>query len=474
MRGGAIGLCALQYVVLADEVLIWIAGDYYLGNVLIFCTVYVSISVHWPVMSLYKLCFFWGLASSQALAAHYQISVFPDTPTQLQATLTDFPASTQDRVLRLHGVGRGLVSQLLVPQCANQPLLSPKPGEWVLPAGCNKVSWGIDVQPVPGAGVDSSEQKSVYFQDKKWWLLSEPTSLLRLDGQAEDTLRIVGPGLQQGAMAASAGQWRVPSEGAPEYYAFGNLALSHQQLGPFSVDYVADDAAGVARLQLPVLHAKALRYLAAILPPAKSISAKDRHLFVLWLGIDHQKGRAGGAAGHRSFLANYIKGAENTEASTALTLMILAHEQFHQLAAMSLTHKVKSPTWAGESLAHYYGLKTLAQSQLPENVLARLRGHFIQPGKVPEQGLLALERQYQQGDRSVYSLFYAQGATFWAEVDRLLQSASQNKRSLDDFLPLLLAHDFTQAGQLPPSFVSALRQVLGGDLDTVLVKYLGQ
>lgn len=426
-------------------------------------------------MFFYKVCIVLGFASSQALAAHYQISVSPENPTQLHASLTDFPASAQDRVLRLHGLSRGLASQLVAPHCDKQALALSKPGEWVLPAGCAQVSWDIYAQSVLNGSVNSSEQKSVYFQDKKWWLLSEPTSLLRLDGEAEDTLSIVGVNVQQGAMAAAAGQWRVPSKGAPEYYAFGDLALSQQQIGPFSVDYVADDAAEVARLQLPALHADALSYLAKILPPAKNIAAKERHLLVVWLGIDEKKGGAGGAAGHRSFLANYIKGAEkNTAASTALTLMILAHEQFHQLAAMSVGHEVKSPAWAGEGLAHYYGLKTLAQSKLPAEELAKLRARFIRPEQVAKDGLLALERKYKQGDRSVYPLFYAQGATFWSEVDRLLLVNSQNKRSLDDFLPLLLADDFTQAGQLPPRFLSAIRPLTGADLDTLLVKYLGQ
>ncbi|AMC33198.1 hypothetical protein [Janthinobacterium sp. B9-8] len=418
-----------------------------------------------------------AFVSSSALAAHYQITVSPANPMQLHATLTDFPATLQDRVLRLHGVSRGLASQLVAPHCDKQTLVLSGPGEWVLPAGCGQVSWDIHAQSVLSGEVDSSEQKSVYFQNKKWWLLSEPTSLLRLDGDAEDSLTILGMDTQQqvGAMARSYGQWLVPSAGAPEFYAFGNLALIRQQIGPFSVDYVADDAAEVARLQLPALHADALSYLAKILPPAKNTVAKDRHLLVVWLGIDEKQGRSGGAAGKRSFLANYIKGAEkNTAASTALTLMILAHEQFHQLAAMSVEHEVKSPTWAGEGLAHYYGLKTLAQSKLPADEIAKLRAHFIQPEQVPKNGLLALERKYKQGDRSVYPLFYAQGATFWSEVDRLLQSASQNKRSLDDFLPLLLADDFAQAGQLPPRFLYAIRPLSGPDLDTLLAKYLGQ
>lgn len=415
--------------------------------------------------------------SSSALAAHYQITIFPANPLQLHATMTDFPVSTQDRVLRLHGVNRGLTSQLVAPHCEKQSLVSPKPGEWVLPAGCRQVNWGIYVQLGVNGSVDPSEQKSVYFQDEKWWLLSEPTSLLRLDGDGEDSLTILGMDTQQqvGAMALSSGQWRVPSAGAPEFYAFGNLALSQQQIGPFSVEYVADDAAEVARLKLPSLHADTLSYLAKVLPPAKKIEAKERHLLVVWLGIDEKQKRSGGAAGSRSFLANYTKGAEkNTDASTALTLMVLAHEQFHQLAAMSVDHEVKSPAWAAEGLAHYYGLKMLSQSKLAEDVVTKLRARFIQPERVPELGLLALERKYTQGDRSVYPLFYAQGATFWSEVDMLLLNASQNKRSLDDFMPLLLAESFTQAGQLPSHFLSAIRKVTGSDIDALLAKYMGQ
>lgn len=337
------------------------------------------------------------------------------------------------------------------------------------------MSWTVRFVTAQPGKVDASEQKSVYFPRGPWWLLSDPTSLLRLQGdEAPSTLSIVfasTPMPQLGATAIDNGGWRVPSlNNAPEFYVFGNLKTVEHKVDGFLIRHVADNIDRVQRLGLVRAQEAAWRYLSAITPPPADAPSEDRQLLVIWLGV-RDRDMAGGAAGSRSFVANYFEQSEPMP--QALTLTILAHEQQHQLVDMVRGDRPPLPVWVGESLAQYYGLKALALSGLGLKAIAAVRSRYIDSARPVTAGLVEWQRRHDKGDPAAYPLFYQQGATFWALLDAAVQKASADKQSLDTFMPQLLTAEFGAGGQLPEAFLALLRSVAGPPIDEILAKYVG-
>jgi hypothetical protein len=323
--------------------------------------------------------------------------------------------------------------------------------------------------------VDASEQKSVCFPRGPWWLLSDPTSLLRLQGdKAPSTLSIVYAGApmpQLGATAIGNGRWRVPSlNNAPEFYVFGNLKSVEHNVDGFLIRHVADNIARVQRLGLVRAQEDAWRYLSAIMPPPADTRTQDRQLLIVWLGV-RDRNMAGGAAGSRSFVANYFEQSEPVP--QALTLTILAHEQQHQLVDMVRGVRPPLPVWVGESLAQYYGMKALAQSGLDQKAIAEVRNRYIDAARPVTAGLVEWQRRHDKGETAAYPVFYQQGATLWALLDAAVQKASADKKSLDTFMPQLLTSEFGAGGHLPEPFVAHLRTAAGPSIDVILTKYVG-
>ena len=416
------------------------------------------------------------LCTSAVAQAQYNITVDPKRPATATASLDLTSSQGTERTLAVRGIEWGLTSQVSDPRCGTRPLASASPAVWKVPPDCTKVSWTVRFVTAQPGKVDASEQKSLYFSRARWWLLSEPTSLLRLQGdEGPSTLSIDfkgGPMPQLGATAVANGRWRVPSlNNAPEFYAFGNIQMVEHKVDGFLVRHVADDIDRVRRLGLVQAQEAAWRYLSGITPPPPADARpQDHQLLVIWLGV-RDRDLAGGAAGSRSFVANYFEQSEPVP--QALTLTILAHEQLHQLVDMVRGVRPPLPVWVGESLAHYYGLKALARSGLDPKAIGTLRNRDIDTVRPVTAGLLEWQRRHDKGDPAAYPLFYQQGATFWALLDAAVQKASADKESLDTFMPQLLTSEFGPGGQLPKALVVQLRAVAGPSIDEILAKYVG-
>lgn len=408
---------------------------------------------------------------TRCLAAEdvYTVTSDPAYPHEVAVTLEMSARDVRPRTLTLRGLAWGLRSQVEAPKCGNTALVQDH-DSWIVPPACNQVSWIVrPVSAVQGT-VDASKQASLWFPDSQWWLLSEPTSLLRSQDSAEGIV-VLKTGL--GATSAGHGRWRLPSmNNAPEFFALGNFSTQTRQVGPFLVRHVADDPARVKRLGLEDMHARALRYLAGVIAPSARDSEKQV-LLVIWLGMDDQHGRAGGAAGSRSFVANYVFGKPEAESvNSARTLAILAHEQFHQLVDLVRGPLASLPVWLSESLAHYYGLKALVRSS-PGSTARAVYARFVDPARRVEHGLLELDRRHAAKDPTAYPAFYEQGATFWAEVDRAIRARSSDDSGLDILIPDLLRSNMQDGGGLPIAFVERLRKILGAQADELLNKYVG-
>ncbi|MCD6026338.1 MAG: hypothetical protein K0R08_857 [Solimicrobium sp.] len=408
--------------------------------------------------------FLFFLACSAGAQSQYMIEMDTLTPNVATATLYLSASNTSNR-LTLRGRQIGSDPQVLNPSCNNQPLLLVAKEQWLAPEYCSMVTWTIRFDPALQGNVNAYEQRSLFFADRPWWLLSEQTSLLRSENEKEPirvSVHIKGDKFQPNPKQS----WLVPAkDSAPGFYAFGELAEISRTHGNVTVHHVADNANRIKRLGLISAHEQAFNYMVSLFPhPATD------HLLVVWLGIDKKHNQTSGATGDNSLLVNYQYGGDKaTEAlSKAMTLMTVAHEQFHHLSQAALP-----AAWLNESLAQYYGLKALSYSRLPATDQTHIRTKFINPDRPIVKGLLGIQQEYDAGNSSGYPRFYDQGATFWAEIDRTLYDESKGECSLDQFLPLLLSrYDFGLHGELPQYFVARLRDVAGKRIDEIVAKYV--
>ena len=415
---------------------------------------------------------------STANASEYHVTELASGNPELLATLNLAKKDGNARTLISRSDSLGLKSQIRSPRCGRTLLRRQSDGAWIVPARCTKVAWNVRVKVAIDGKVDVSTQATVKFHKPSWLLLSEPTSLLRLQGDNEpSTITIRGTSKRSssvGATEISDNVWRVSSlNNAPEFFALGQIQSATRSIGRFAVRYVADNSARVSHLGLETMHERALEFLASVVPPPIDAPSVERSLLVIWVGIDETMGYSGGAAGSRSFVANYVFGKPDNESlNAARTLAVLAHEQFHQLADLARGQLPPLPTWLNESLAHYYGLKALQRaSSSPDAQFVRAR--FINAARPVSVGLRELNRRHTANDQSVYPLFYEQGATFWSEIDSAISLATNGLGTLDDLVLDLLLSATTGGDPLPERFVSRLRERIGTKVDELLRKFVG-
>jgi len=380
------------------------------------------------------------------------------------------------RKLRARGVEWGLQDQVELPHCetSTAPLKKDGDGDWILPPDCQRVIWTITPPSIRDGTYDASTQASASINQGNIILLSEPTSLLRMR-EADTPNSVLRPTSSStkllGATPRDIGGWQIPGENnAPEFFVVGTPEVVDQDIGDFTVRYVADDWRRVRNLGLMSSHAKVLRYLTRVVYADTQVPEKDQSLLVVWIGIDAQKGHAGGAAGSRSFLANYLINDEKEAPDhLAPTLMILAHEQFHQLTDALRGNRPGLPTWINESIAQYYGLRAMQYASPKSATAEKLIQHFIDPSRSIKNRFVGevLDRN-QLG-----TLAYSQGATFWAELDRALHTLSGGSTDLEKHIPELLKMNFPQDGSLPPAFLAQLSRWDDGRIEQLIEKYVG-
>jgi hypothetical protein len=415
---------------------------------------------------------------SPAARADYTIVVDPARLHELTLSLKLPKAEGAPHRLNVRGAAWGLDSQVHSARCGNTPLKQQKDGTWIAESSCREVTWNVGPLVVADGRADVSQQATLLFQQPRWLLLSEPTSLLRrMDVPPAPASQIVlqpGAAAILGATVLGERSWRIPSTNdAPEFFVIGDVPARSRTIGAFEVRYVADNPGRVEALGLESLHEKVLEYLGRLLPPPPALPAAERTLLVVWIGIDERRGKVGGAAGSRSFVANYPVGKpESARLNTARTLYVLAHEQFHQLAALVRGPLPALPVWLNESLATYYGVKALLKVA-PGSDADSIRAEFIVPTRTVTAGMLELEHRHAAKDGSAYPLLYSQGATFWAAIDDALRANSAGANDLDALIPGLLGMNVDAGGRLPAAFVARLRTNLGARADELLAKYVG-
>jgi hypothetical protein len=363
--------------------------------------------------------------------------------------------------LGARGEDWGVTPQIERPRCGSEPLAAQGKG-WLKPAGCRRVDWLIHFDVAHGAAADPSRQRSLFFANRSWWLVSEGSSLLR---PLEDRQARIGANIPiVGGGEPVKNTWPLPDSGAPPaFFALGNVARTTVGARGIRVTHVADRPEAAWRAGLIAQQRRTMAWLAEVM----RIDDKGR-LLVIWLGMDDLQGQISGAAGDRSFVAGY---RSRNDRDIALSLMTLAHEQFHQMAA--LLEKNDHPAWYDESLAQFYALRALSRLGERQRAIRAVRDQFIDAGRPVPVGLLAWQRRYKQGDPAAYPEFYSQGATFWHQLDALLRQATAGRHGLDADLPALLASPTDADKPLPAALLQKWRALAGPAVDQVIRRYLG-
>jgi hypothetical protein len=365
-------------------------------------------------------------------------------------------------------------AQVEAPACNGRALAQDAPGNWIAPASCTKVLWTVRPLELAANGYDATRQNTARIGKARWIVFSESTSLLRVKGETGPaTIAMRKHDLPMtGGIPAGRQAWKVPAQNdAPEFYIIGRAPTQTAHFGGLRVTYVLDNPAQIRAQNLIGLHAQAMDYLAATAFPGSQCNALQQHLLVLWLGLDQSHGMLNGAAGGRSFIANYSAtgNVPPTKKDTLLALMVTSHEQFHQLTQMARRDLPGLPGWLNEALGAYYGI-TAARLVRPGSKADALYSHFVDRDRPIEHGLVEWNRRYAAGDPSGYPFFYSQGATFLSLLDQALQAHGSR---LDALLPALLRSRFPADNTLPADFVQRAEKLAGPEARTLIERYVG-
>ncbi|MDV5224571.1 hypothetical protein RZ760_001180 [Providencia rettgeri] len=389
------------------------------------------------------------------------------------------PTKDIDQKLVVRGGDWGLKPQIDSVQCEGILLQQITTYEWLLPKGCQQVIWSVTPTDVRYGDADASKQSTIFIvnadDNKKTILLSEPTSLLRIVNDNAGTISSSPEVKMYGAKADGRQSWSVPEYNkAPEFYLVGDFTVQESYFGNMNSHYFSDNVTLTSELKLNQYHQEVLGYLTKALSITPQESG-DNELLVIWLGSNEKNKFIGGAAGGRSFVANYLYGDDNNiQLNNAKTQLVMAHEQFHQLIDMIRGNKPSQPTWIEEGLAQYYGFKSLKQTENNPELVSQI-GNVVVPSNVSvKHTFMALDKQFKAGDRSVYPEFYSQGAIFWHKLDSILSEAAKNHSGLDPFVVELMTSPPEENGDLPEKIKTKMIEIGGEPVNSLFQQYIGQ
>lgn len=324
---------------------------------------------------------------------------------------------------------------------------------WLAPAGCSEVTWSVMFNSPVTVGHDVSQQTNLYHAER-WWLFSEWGNLLRLASNAgEADLCTKGP------IEICR---RVPSTDEAPLLLLIGVPDKQIIVGETSFNFFTGDLPKDFNVKdLYKFYDRQLSYIQKLMSQINT-SQPPKALDVLVLGINASLGEIGGAAGSSAYLANIaVTGREVSALDQVKHLWVAAHEMAHMLGLGT------NALWASESLAHYYGFKSLGENKQA----AQLFEQMIK--EMSEIGLLKAHQLVAKGEGQHYAQFYIKGAAFWRDLDQALIGATQGKKTLDDYLPLLINGQYGVNGELPDKFFQAMIDVIGKEkVERLLDQYL--
>ncbi len=417
------------------------------------------------VLYLIAMCLLWACSDTYAPLVDtqqpaYSVIIEADNPLIAKVSLT----LEEDRSAPVQLVSRaeslGTISQIKDVICQDQIITPDENLTWSIPPQCSMVRWDVEFDAPKPSSVQPSQQRSLYMRSG-WWLLSAPTSLLRIESHSRDIPVVIlvsnRPAVQRTLRTINA---------PPNFYVLGPAPAKSSSVAKLGLTYFGEDLETVFNVINPEKHKEAMRYFKAVIGPEKTRMVSD--LSVVWFGVPRDRREVSGAAGYDTILANFIIPEDKPkEAEQFMSLALVFHEQFHQLDSGS------HPVWMGESLANYYALKALKRV-FPENESAdSIWNRFINTERPITLGLLAIEREISEDQNSQnYGHLYTQGATFWAELDETIQQHSTQGESLDSFMPAIMALNMVSDGASFSDIENLLSVIPVQKMNDIKTKYL--
>lgn len=141
-------------------------------------------------------------------------------------------------------------------------------------------------------------------------------------------------------------QWQ-----APEFIAI-DPCTQHQLSTPIAgLKFFVDDPEKFIPLHISQRYSPIFDYLVQVTQTKQAVL--NSPLTIIWLSRKANTGSIQVAAGHTTLIANYLlaEKEEDKEKMLARTLMVAAHEQFHELTSLIRQSPHPLPTWINESLA---------------------------------------------------------------------------------------------------------------------------
>lgn len=420
----------------------------------------------YPVLS-WLLCAF---AFAQT-PLHYELTL--DSPIRGKARVRLHLPTQADKspfILYSPATEMGLTSQVYNVTCEGKTYLLQKQGVWTVPRACKKVTWDIQLLRGMPNQVDAARQESLYLDGSIWWIIATPTALLKLKGKEKATITVYGPACDKTAETIAKKLYTgiLPHDWqAPEFIAIDPCHQHQRQSLIPGLRFVVDNPVRFEKLNLDKHYAPVFAYLTRLTGTHETVISSP--ITVIWLGRATSLGAIGGAAGHHSFVANYLVGtdAHKIEEEAAHTLMVVTHEQFHQLTSLVRHAALPLPTWINESLAQYYALKALrTHARFTPHTMAKLEKPFLSALPAENISLLEAEKRYKK-ERQLYSLFYTKGSAFWHQVDQLIHAATGD--NLDHYLPHILQTEFVGEGGRREDWEKAFKKQLPAEtIDRIL------
>ncbi|VAW33868.1 hypothetical protein MNBD_GAMMA01-2031 [hydrothermal vent metagenome] len=309
---------------------------------------------------------------------------------------------------------------------------------------CQKIIWFIHFDKLGMQGVNDVSKQRNLFSAAGWWVLFEWGDIPRLKDHTDIQVCV-----NQASASLQSTCRAVPNLNQPPLVmAWGKVSAQKTEAN-IQFNIYIDQHKGLMNEESWSQLMEQYSYLQQLLATRQS---PQKNIDIIWVGIDASLKTIGGATGNQAFISNYVvtNGKISQEHSSMLH-WVSGHEIFHMLSISNY------PLWISESLAQYYGYKSLGIIGIV--VKSPIEDWQSGMNKTPHAGIglyKANAMVVQNKDMSYYSLFYSKGAAFWQELDNALK---QKETTLDAFISLLSAQNVTNA-ELSTKFVTAIENVL--------------
>ena len=304
------------------------------------------------------------------------------------------------------------------------------------PQKCKQIQWSLQMEYTPEQGMDISQQIDSRSIGDGWYFISEWNSLLRVKGINE--IRVCTP--EQNCQT-------IPELSQPPLFVVWGMESTELNINDKQVTVFSDAPQVMQQVERwkPVLETS-LRYLSSVFS-----NTQRQDWQMAFFKKDRSSGSLSGAAGQNMILINaWLEQGKLTPVSLKMLLKIAAHESVHVLDAAS------RPTWAAESLAEYYAIKSLQTTPYAAEEPTHFWLGFAKKFPFSKTGLVEANRLYnEQGAGQYYPLFYFKGSAFWYELDSALNHTGS---SLDSLMSQL---NFETDGSLSAEFVTAVSEEIG-------------